>query len=135
MKEGLPGGSLRAVTKSYQGGLEHHVAYWLDLSCRRLDYDLLCEDGSRIERGAAPPDGDGLRGPVDRVAVYREPVCAAIESMNGARFVHDRLEELGWRVEIDRPPFGGPGLMRVLVLVGLACGLWWLSIPPRTRRG
>jgi RHS Repeat len=35
----------------------------------------------------------------------------------------------------DRPPFGGPGLMRVLVLVGLACGLWWLSIPPRTRRG
>lgn len=47
-----------------------------------------------------PPDADGLRGLVGRVGVYREPVCAAIESMNGAWFVHDRLEELGWRVEI-----------------------------------
>ena len=72
----------------------------LDLSRRRLDYDLLCEDGSRIERGAVPPDADGLRGLVGRVEAFREPVCAAIESMNGARFVHDRLEELGWRVEI-----------------------------------
>jgi transposase len=32
--------------------------------------------------------------------VYDEPVCAAIQSMDGARFVHDRLEELGWQVEI-----------------------------------
>jgi hypothetical protein len=28
-----------------------------------------------------------------------EPVCAAIESMNGARFVHDQLELAGWCVE------------------------------------
>jgi transposase len=28
------------------------------------------------------------------------PICAALESMNGARFVHDRLELAGWRVEI-----------------------------------
>jgi hypothetical protein len=27
-------------------------------------------------------------------------VRAAIESMNGARFVHDRLELAGWQVEI-----------------------------------
>ncbi len=72
----------------------------LDLSRRRLDYDLLCEYGSSIEQGAVPPDADGLHGLVRRVEVYREPVCAAIESMNGARFVHDRLEELGWQVEI-----------------------------------
>jgi transposase len=72
----------------------------LDLSRRRLDYDLLCEDGSRIERGAVSPDADGLRGLAGRVAEYREAVCAAIESMNGARFVHDRLEEQGWQVEI-----------------------------------
>jgi transposase len=72
----------------------------LDLSRKRLDFDLLCEDGSRIERGAVPPDADGLRGSVRRVEVYQEPVCAAIESMNGARFVHDRLEELGWQVEL-----------------------------------
>ena len=72
----------------------------LDLSRKRLDFDLLCEDGSRLERGAVPPDWDGLRGLVRRVEVFDEPVCAAIESMNGARFVHDRLEELGWEVEI-----------------------------------
>ncbi len=72
----------------------------LDLSRKRLDFDLLCEDGSRLERGAVPPDADGLRGLARRVGVFGEPVCAAIESMNGARFVHDRLEELGWQVEI-----------------------------------
>src|SRR6266581_3030723 len=72
----------------------------LDLSRRRLDFDLLCEDGSRLERGVVPPDADGLRGLARRVNVFDEPVYAAIESMNGARFVHDRLEELGWRVEI-----------------------------------
>lgn len=72
----------------------------LDLSRRRLDFDLLCEDGSRLERGAVPPDADGLRGFAARLGVYREPICAAIESMNGARFVHDRLEEAGWTVEI-----------------------------------
>jgi transposase len=31
---------------------------------------------------------------------YREPVCAVIESMTGARFVHDTLEQAGWEVEI-----------------------------------
>jgi transposase len=72
----------------------------LDLSRRRLDFDLLCEDGSRIEQGAVPPDADGLCGLARRLEAYPEPVCAAIESMNGARFVHDRLEEVGWTVEI-----------------------------------
>ena len=43
---------------------------------------------------------DGLRGLARRVNACDEPACAAIESMNGARFVHDRLEELGWLVEI-----------------------------------
>ena len=72
----------------------------LDLSRRRLDFDLLCEDGSRIERDAVAPDADGLRRLVRRVAVYREPVRAAIESMNGARYVHDELERSGWEVEV-----------------------------------
>jgi hypothetical protein len=31
---------------------------------------------------------------------YREPVCAVIESMTGARLVHDTLEQEGWEVEI-----------------------------------
>jgi hypothetical protein len=66
----------------------------LDLSRNRLDYCLLTEDGERIEVGAAPPDGDGLAGLAQRVARDHGPVevRAAIESMNGARFVHDTLE-------------------------------------------
>lgn len=72
----------------------------LDLSRKRLDYDLLCEDGSRLERGAVPPDADGLRGLVSHLELYDEPISAAIESMNGARFVHDELERLGWEVEV-----------------------------------
>src|SRR5215203_3404662 len=72
----------------------------LDLSRRRLDYLALTENGDRAEVGAAPPDVDGLRGLARRLARHREPICAAIESMNGARFVHDTLERCGWEVEI-----------------------------------
>jgi transposase len=74
----------------------------LDLSRRRLDFCLLDERGDRLERGAAPPDADGLRGLVRGVELRHgpSPVCAAIESMNGARFVHDTLERCGWQVEI-----------------------------------
>jgi hypothetical protein len=32
--------------------------------------------------------------------MWDRPVCGVIESMNGARFVHDRLEEGGWDVKI-----------------------------------
>jgi transposase len=74
----------------------------LDLSRRRLDYCLLDERGGRVEVGAAPPDGDGLRGLARRVELRHGPVTvrAAIESMNGARFVHDTLEQCGWEVEV-----------------------------------
>ena len=46
------------------------------------------------------PDADGLRQLVGRVAGFKEPVRAAIESMNGARFIHDSLELAGWHVAI-----------------------------------
>jgi len=72
----------------------------LDLSRRRLDYRLLDADGATVDVGSAPPDADGLRGLSDRLAQHGEQVRAAIESMNGARFVHDRLELAGWQVEI-----------------------------------
>jgi transposase len=72
----------------------------LDLSRKRLDFRLLDEAGETLEVGAAPPDADGLRSLAGRVARFREPVRAAIESMNGARFVHDELELHGWAVEI-----------------------------------
>jgi transposase len=70
----------------------------LDLSRRRLAVCLLSDHAEVIEQTAAPPDADGLRGLVARVARHRQPVRAVIESMNGARFVHDTLEEHGWEV-------------------------------------
>ncbi len=72
----------------------------LDLSRKRLDVCLITEDGEIAGRVAAPPDADGLRGLVRRIASCGEPVRAVIESMTGARFVHDTLEELGWEVLI-----------------------------------
>jgi transposase len=74
----------------------------LDLSRARLDYCLLDDEGGRVQVGAAPPDGDGPRGLVRRVELRHGPqaVHAAIESMNGARFVHDTLKPGGWEVEV-----------------------------------
>jgi transposase len=70
----------------------------LDLSRRGLDVCLLDDAGKLVAQTAAAPDADGLRHLVMRVEAGR--VRAVIESMNGARFVHDRLEELGWDVLI-----------------------------------
>jgi hypothetical protein len=67
----------------------------LDLSRKRLDFHLLDGGGVTVEVGAAPPDADGLYGLTQRLARHDAPVRAAIESMNGARFVHDRLELAG----------------------------------------
>jgi transposase len=72
----------------------------LDLSRTRLDFHLLDGAGEMIEVGAAPPDLDGLRSLAGRLGRYGQPIRAAIESMNGARFVHDQLELHGWQVEI-----------------------------------
>jgi transposase len=72
----------------------------LDLSRKRLDFHLLDADGASVDVGASPPDADGLRGLTERLARHGAPIRAAIESMNGARFVHDRLELAGWQVEI-----------------------------------
>jgi transposase len=72
----------------------------LDLSRRRLDFHLLDDAGETVEVGAAPPDADGLRGLATRLSRHQQPLRAAIESMTGARFVHDQLELYGWEVEI-----------------------------------
>ena len=72
----------------------------LDLSRKRLDFHLLDERGETVEVGAAPPDADGLRSLASRLGRHRQPLRAAIESMTGARFVHDQLELSGWEVEI-----------------------------------
>jgi transposase len=86
----------------------------LDLSRKRLDFHLLDEHGETVELGAAPPDADGLRGLAARLARHHQPLRAAIESMNGARFVHDRLELQGWEVEIA-------DALKVKGLAPLAC--------------
>jgi transposase len=70
----------------------------LDLSRKRVDFDARRRDGELVERGSLPPDADGLRMLVRRLG--DADVVAVIESMNGARFVHDQLELHGWDVRI-----------------------------------
>src|SRR4051812_20549655 len=68
----------------------------LDLSRRRLDVCVIDDTGELVTQTASPPDADGLRHLAARLSGLR--VRAVIESMTGARFVHDTLEEHGWEV-------------------------------------
>ena len=73
----------------------------LDLSRKRLDVCLLGDDGEHLDQLAVAPDVDSLRTLARRIdEVHRQPVRAVIESMTGARIVHDTLEQAGWAVEI-----------------------------------
>jgi transposase len=73
----------------------------LDLSRRKVDVCLLSEAGEHLDQLATPPDAESLRRLARRIdEVHREPVCAVVESMTGARLVHDTLEAEGWEVEI-----------------------------------
>src|SRR5688572_3310537 len=73
----------------------------LDLCRRKVDVCLLNEDGEHLDQLAAPPDADALRALARRIdEVHGEPLCAVVESMTGARLVHDTLEREGWDVEI-----------------------------------
>ena len=74
----------------------------LDLSRRRLDVHVVDEGGSTLEVCAVAPDVAGLKSLAYRLAASQRghDVVAVLESMNGARFVHDTLEMLGWQVEI-----------------------------------
>jgi transposase len=72
----------------------------LDLSRKRLDVHILDEDGRTVEVTAVSPDGAGLRRLAAHVLRFGHEVDGAIESMTGARFVHDTLERYGWDVAI-----------------------------------
>jgi transposase len=73
----------------------------LDLSRKRLDWRALGAHGELVGEGACPPDRDALAHLAHRFdRDWRQPVLAAIESMTGARFVHDQLELAGWDVRI-----------------------------------
>src|SRR3954451_19366562 len=99
MKKGLPRSHAPRVLERRR---EAHAMLYagLDLSRKRLDFHLLDAEGASVDVGSSPPDADGLRGLSERLARHGQPIRAAIESMNGARFVHDRLELAGWQVEI-----------------------------------
>jgi transposase len=71
----------------------------MDLSRHRLDVRVLEDGGATVAEVAVPPTGPELRRLAARFAAHG-PVRAVIESMNGARFVHDTLEFAGWDVEI-----------------------------------
>ena len=86
----------------------------LDLSRKRLDVCLLSDQGEQLEELAASPDAGGLKALAERVEADGEPVRAVIESMTGARFVHDTLERPGLGGGDRRRPEGeGPGAARV----------------------
>jgi transposase len=70
------------------------------LSRQRLDVHVLDEDGRTVEVTAVRPDADALRTLAAHVFRHGQEVTAVIESMTGARFVHDQLELRGWDVAI-----------------------------------
>jgi transposase len=73
----------------------------LDLGRRKLDICLLSDRGEHLDQLVVPPDVDSLKTLARRIEeVHAEPVMAVIESMTGARIVHDTLEQAGWDVEI-----------------------------------
>jgi transposase len=72
----------------------------MDLSRQRLDVHVLDADGTTVEIIAVRPDADALCTLAERMARHREPISAVVESMNGARFVHDTLEQAGWEVAV-----------------------------------
>ncbi len=72
----------------------------LDLGRKKLDVCLLSGEGEHLDQLAVAPDVDSLRGLAHRIEEVRQPVRAVVESMTGARLVHDTLEAEGWEVEI-----------------------------------
>jgi transposase len=87
----------------------------LDLSRKRVDVCLISDRGELVDELAAPFDEDGLCRLTDRVgAMHAGPVRAVVESMNGARFIHDTLEAQGWDVLVA-------DAQRVKGLAPLAC--------------
>jgi transposase len=73
----------------------------LDLSRKKVDVCLLSDEGEHLDQLVVPPEAGSLRTLARRIEeVHGESVCAVIESMTGARIVHDTLEQEGWDVEI-----------------------------------
>ena len=111
MREGLP--ETASVMWSRPEEVPQMRVYTgLDLSRKRLDWYACSVDGSFVDVGAVPPDLDGLAHLPRRLG--DADVVAVIETMNGARFVHDQLELAGWDVRIA-------DAQRARALAPLAC--------------
>src|ERR687886_282440 len=83
-----------------EGGPVLMLHVGLDLSRTRLDVHVMDETGAPMMVTTAAPDSGGLAALVHRIGEFDQPVAAAIESMTGARFVHDQLELRGWEVQV-----------------------------------
>jgi transposase len=70
----------------------------LDLSRSRVDVRVVDVTGRQLLRTTACPDRERLRRLAAKVSMPGEEVHAAIESMTGARFVRDVLQDAGWEV-------------------------------------
>jgi transposase len=71
----------------------------LDLSRKRIDWQAVCADGAACGAGVVPPDRDSLAAFAARLRLLGDAVVV-VESMTGARFVHDVLERHGVDVRI-----------------------------------
>src|SRR3954449_3608994 len=100
MKEGLLGGTRDVSPRSESEEARLHVARWAGSESKEDRRLPAVGQGEIVDEWASPPDSDGLRGLAARAGMWGGPVRGVIESMNGARFVHDRLEEHGWDVLI-----------------------------------
>src|SRR4051812_1294033 len=83
-----------------EGGPVLMLHVGLDLSRARVDVHVMDETGAPVLVTRSAPDSGGWAALVSGVGEFGQPVTAAIESMTGARFVHDQLELRGWEVEI-----------------------------------
>lgn len=72
----------------------------LHVSRHRLDVHVLDPSGEAVEVTVAAPDAGGVGTLAAHFGEAGRPVRAVIESMNGARFVHDRLDRAGRDVAI-----------------------------------
>jgi transposase len=75
---------------------------------------VISGEGELVGQFRSAIDREGLYGLVRRLAVWGEPVRAVVESMNGARYVHDELVGHGWDVLVA-------DAQRVKGLAPLAC--------------
>src|SRR5919107_3085299 len=83
-----------------EGGPVLMLHVGLDLSRTRMDVHVMDETGAPVLVTRSAPDSGGLASLVCRVGGFGQPGAAAIESMTGARFVHDQLELRGWEGEV-----------------------------------